>query len=175
MDLDFKIAVAVSVAFCILYVVVGGIYSVTWTDMAELILVVFGLVIKTNVYSILSVLIWTSLFLEGPYLEHIALFGYILYSIVQNCFYSTAYCPVLYKAASIVQPIAIQNCFYSTAYFLYKTASTLQPIVQYCTKLLLQYSLLLYKTASTVQPTVRYCTKLLLFYSLLYSTVQNFF
>lgn len=44
MELDFPIAVSVSVAFCVLYVVIGGIYSVTWTDMAELLLVVFGLV-----------------------------------------------------------------------------------------------------------------------------------
>lgn len=44
MGLRFWIATIISSAFAIMYTVVGGLYSVTYTDMAQLIFIVFGLV-----------------------------------------------------------------------------------------------------------------------------------
>jgi Na+/proline symporter len=52
MELNFEIATAISAGFAILYTVVGGLYSVTYTDMAQLIFIVFGLV---SVHTVVAV------------------------------------------------------------------------------------------------------------------------
>lgn len=42
--LDVNIAIAISACFAILYTFVGGLYSVAYTDVAQLICIVLGLV-----------------------------------------------------------------------------------------------------------------------------------